>query len=570
MQMSLLAKKLLVLAAVLTVSGCEILRVNETADKNRDAAKNAQTMVDSLRNEVPGKRKVGSFSSGQWVSKTPIDMTSTIPPLKDCPGVGFNKTMDLLQFASWVTQTCGFKVKVTQDALDGGASLSAANSRQAAQQPSVTPSIQPVDSLRGLFPQTSGNGTGYTGASYSSAPYISGVNYEGTLSGLLDTVTTRLGLSWRYNPKQELITISYFETRQFKLWVFDMNMGIKSQINAGMQSVTSGNGNSGGMTGSNGGSSSNGDSGSTQSVTMEMKDANIVTDVENNVRSMMSPNGKLGISRTTGTITVTDRADVLDSIGEYIARENKTLTTNILFNVEVVSVSLTDKDQFAVNMDAVYRSASAAFGLSNAFPGVDSSASNASVGIVDSSSSPWAGSKAVIQALSQQGTISGYRAPSVRTLNLQTAPIQIGKLQGYVQSSSSTQTANVGSTGSLNPGTITSGFNMLLYPKIIEDGSGDLLLRVTAYLSADPNFKTYETKDGNSLIQTPSFDLQNFDQSVKLKSGQTLILTGYDQSLADTNKQGTGTASNFLLGGGASRNNSRDVIVFIITPIISS
>ncbi|MDV8053568.1 PilN family type IVB pilus formation outer membrane protein, partial [Pseudomonas aeruginosa] len=83
---------------------------------------------------------------------------------------------------------------------------------------------------------------------------------------------------------------------------------------------------------------------------------------------------------------------------------------------------------------------------------------------LDTANSAWAGSKAMVQALAQQGRVSTVRSPSVTTLNLQSAPIQIGRYDSYLASSQISNVAQVGSTTSLIPGAVTSGYNMSLLP----------------------------------------------------------------------------------------------------------
>lgn len=562
--------KLALVISLATSSGCEIIRVNKTVDKVHTDEAKATGLVNELRNEKQTGRQSVFFSNQQWVSKEPIDMSNRIPPLKDCPVMfvqqGKEDAMSLSDFAQWVTEKCGFPVLVTPDAFDKGESYR--KDTKSTNTPGPAPITPQLDSMQGLFPQTSSGSAGRSYGNYSAMPYIKNIRYTGKLSGLLDTVTGGLGLTSKYDPVTDRITISYIQTKTFRIWAFDFVTNMNSTVKSGMSSST-------GSTGSTGTSSdqggTGGESGSNQSVNIALKENDVITDINNTLESMLSPIGRMSVSRSTGSVSVTDRPDVLERIGEYLAGENKTLTTNVLLNVEVLSVSLKDKDQLALNMAALYKSVGSGFtfGLNNTFSGIDAAASSASIGILDSASSPWAGSNAIIQAIAQQGTISGYKAPSVRTLNLKPAPIQIGRLRGYIQSSTSTQTANVGSSSSLNPGSITNGFNMTLLPKIIEGNSGEMLLRVTANMSTDPVFQTFTSKDGNSLIQTPDYDLQNIDQTVKLRSGQTLIMTGYDQTNDSATKQGTGSVSNFLFGGGAVRESTRDVIVFIITPIIS-
>jgi type IVB pilus formation R64 PilN family outer membrane protein len=390
------------------------------------------------------------------------------------------------------------------------------------------------------------------------------LKYAGNLSGLLDSITGSLGLSWKYDPGFGGIRIFYLDTEQFPVYAFNKSGNFTSEVKSGMSSSAGTSGSGSGGQGASSSSGVSGESGSNQSTQTAMV-SSLMDDIERNVRSMLTLD-RMSFSRTTGVMSITDRPDVLDRVRAYLATENESITKQILINVEVISVSLADKDQYGIDWTLVYKSVSGkwGFGLNNTFPGIDGGAINSSISILDTASSPWAGSKALIQALSQQGRVSSYRAPSVTTLNLQAAPIQIGKVRGYLASSSQTQSANVGTTTSLTPGSITSGFNMSLQPLVMP--ANKLLLQLAVNMSSDPTFETITS--GDSKIQNPNYDIQLINQFVKLQSGQTLVLSGFDQTNENANKSGTGSASNFLFGGGGTRNTTRDVIVLMITPIV--
>lgn len=538
----------------INITGCEIGRVNEAMDRvDKDAGK-ADALTAALRNKAATNHDSVVFSDEQWVSTKPMAMQRGLPAALDCM-VGYNESKTLQQFGEWVSGQCGVIVRVTPDALDNGASfLRASKGAVAAGPASVTPQ---GESISDLFPGGSGATSAYTGSTSVGSRMARAVRYEGRLSGLLDTVTGSLGLSWRYEPSTGAIKVFYLETRTFNVYAFNKETGFASVVKSGMTSAA---GNSGGS--STGASGVSGDSGSTQTTTIDMK-SSVVQDIEANVRSMLTLD-RMAYSRTTGIISITDRPDVLDRVQAYIDAENASITKQILFNFEIISVSLSDKDQYGIDWDLVYQSASVGAGLKNAVTGIDGSAVKGSVNILDTAGSPWAGSKMLIQALSQQGKVSSRSAPSVTTLNLQAAPVQIGNVKGYLASSQTTNSANVGSSTALIPGSITSGFNMSLLPFVMPDNK--LLLQLAINMSTSPTFETI--KSGDSMIQNPDYGLQIFNQSVKLRSGQTLVLSGFDQTTDNANKSGTGTASNFLLGGGGSRDSKRDVIVLMITPII--
>lgn len=545
---------LTLMALAIGLAGCSAIQaIDDTVARVDQSAKKTEDLMGSMKKNAKEQRGPVLFTNKPWVNTRPMATKKGLPVARDCE-LEYNESKTLQQFAQWISETCDIPVRITPDALDGGASYTKVKT--------ATKPVGPVpihtagESLADLFP--GGSTTAVSAGSYGSARFSHPVRYSGRLSGLLESLTGSMGLSWKYDPVFNGIKIFYLDTRHFPVYAFNNSTKFKSEVSSGMSSSagTSGSGGGGGED-----SGVSGDSGSDQSTLVEMS-SKLTEDIEKNIRSMLSLN-QMSFSKATGVITITDRPEVLDRVQAYLDTENESITKQILINVEVISVSLTDKDQLAIDWDLVYKSADWEFGLANTFPGISGGGSS-SIGIIDTANSPWAGSKAIIQALSEQGRVSSHKAPSVTTLNLQAAPVQIGKVKGYLASSQTTQSANVGSSTALMPGSITSGFNMSLVPMVLPEKQ--LLMQLAINMSGDPTFETIES--GDSMIQNPSYDLQIFNQSVKLRSGQTLVLSGFDQTTEKAALSGLGDARNFWMGGGRSRDTSRDMVVVLITPII--
>lgn len=551
------------LGFVLTLGGCEAVRVHETADQAAQEQKVASAVAESMRNRLPSHQDTVSFSDTPWVSTKPVVAKRGLPPALDCQ-VAYNEAKTLPQFAEWVSANCSVAVKVMPDALDGGASLRAVSNNGAsdsAQSQQPTPPPGSADSISDLFPVGAGARATSSGASWNQWPaQTKPLRFEGRLSDLLDTVTGSMGLSWKYDQDLRAIKIFFYETRTFHLFTLNKKTTFNSTVRAGMSS-SAGVSSSGNSSSSGSSTGVSGDSGSTQTTTTEIT-GNVAEDIEKTVRSMLTIN-RMAYSRATGTISITDRPDVLDRVQTYLDAENATITKQVLFNLEILSVTLTKKDQYGIDWNLVYQSSKGGFGLQNTFPGVDSSAVGGSFNILDAGS-PWNGSKLLIKALSQQGTVVSRQQPSITTLNLQAAPVQIGRVNGFLAASQTTSSANVGATTALTPGSITSGFNMSMLPFVLPDNR--MLLQLTLSMIGQPEFETFTS--GDSSIQNPDYGIQIFDQNVKLKSGQTLVISGFDQTTENSNKSGTGTASNFLFGGGGTSDSNREVIVLMITPIV--
>lgn len=567
------AKNSVVLALLaLALAGCGVKRVDESMQRSEAVAGSASAIAASLRNtQVEPKRDTVVYSDRPWVSTRPIVAKRGLAPHQDCRFIWKpTGSVTLQQAAQEIISQCGLNVQLTPDALNPS-SASPPMPTATGSAPPTTSSNQDMASM--LFPSsvTAGGSLGnnfgtFGGLGSGASRLISNISWAGKVSGFLDLVTSRSGVSWRFDPIENAVVIYYLDTKTFRIYAFDDTTQMESTVRSGMTASTgsSGDGSSGSTGG--GGSGISGDSGSNQTTSVSLK-TSILDDIENSVKSMLTPGvGRMALSRATGRLTVTDRPDVLRRVEQTIKQENDSITTQVILHVKVLSVTLTDKDQLGIDWNLIYRSLSDTWGISlkNTVPGIDPRAISGSVSILDTANSAWAGSSAMIQALAQQGRVSTVRSPSVTTLNLQSAPIQIGKLKSYLASSQVSNVAQVGSTTSLIPGSVTSGYNMTLLPFVMPDS--ELLLKININMSTEPTFETVTS--GESKAQFPSYGVQIFDQKVRLRNGETLVLSGFEQDSEDSSKLGTGDPGFFGLGGGRMRNTERDVIVVLITPVV--
>ncbi|SHN12601.1 type IVB pilus formation outer membrane protein, R64 PilN family [Pseudomonas asturiensis] len=569
--------------ALLLISSCSMQRISESAKRADEVAEQASGYAAVSRNQLqPSPRDTVVFSDKPWVSTKPIVAKRGLPISADCEliyrptsSVGIN------DIAQYITKECGVNVIVSPDALNPG-SLSVGGSAPSASGNATTTATSNPESLSGLLPAGVVGGMpltamGYTRGNDFSASTISslinGIKYSGKASGLLDLATSRLGLSWSYNHTERVIRVNYFETRSFDVYAFGDKQTIESTVRSGMNTSAgvgsgSSSGSSGGTSGTSGsGSGVSGDSGSNQSTKSTLESA-ILNDIAKSVGSMLStsPAGRMFLSPSTGTLTVTDRPEVLARIDDFLNTTNNSITQQVLFNVKVFEVTLTDQDQLGLNWAAVYKSLSNKWGLSlsNNVAGISSNAISGSIGIVDTANSAFAGSNVIIQALAEQGRVSNVRSPSVTTLNLQPAPIQIGNVKGYIASTSTTNTSQVGSSTSQSPATITSGFNMTLLPRVMNEN--EMLVKIDINMSSKPDLQTF-TSNGSS-VQVPEYDAKSLSPKVKLRSGQTLILSGFDEMSENALKQGAGNPGFWGFGGSQIRTSTHTVLVVLITPIL--
>lgn len=538
----MMRKTLSALAILCLLSGCSTLDRIDAVGKQ---ASNDEKITSQHLQKMKSGEVVRELPS-QWINPIPLNARGNDRErLPSCliqinrPGV-----ISVNDISALITRTCHLTVVLTPDA------------RQ------VTQASGPTEQIKGPLPAPDANGMlplaqmGNTVATpvprAGSEATLRGVYWKGALDGFLDNITTRLGLSWRYEEGR--IVIYYLDTRNFPVLFMDSQAGFTSKTVSG---TTSSTGSSGG--GSSGGIS--GDNNTSQSTDMAIK-SNLYGDVSATVKAMLTPGvGRMNLS--AGVLTVTDTSRVLSQIGRYIDDRNRELNRQVVLNVQIYSVESRRSDQLGIDWDAVLSLGSVKATFTNAFTNANDAIASGGAMIVDGKG---AGTKALVKALSEQGNVSVATQSSSLTTNLSAVPIQVALQQDYISDVTSEQTANVGSSVSSTRSTITTGFNMTVLPYLMP-ASSSMQLQFSVNMSDDPTMRTVPQGEKSS-VELMKTRLKTFTQRVNMKSGQTLILSGYEQLNNTADHQGVGSPRVFGLGGGSSGTKNRTQLVMFVTPII--
>lgn len=564
----------LTLASVLLLQGCAFQRIHESGKRTDERLNEAAGYMEQMRSssDMYSRRAPMRQMTNLWVDTTPVPMNNKSLGAKttalDCP-ITFNPKsgVSITEFARIVTNLCGIPVNVTSDAIaalngtlgsgggGGGANNGATLGGAALSQNDPNAELPPPFISNNMTSPSMGNQASLFSNIDNSV--ISGVSWvDKPVSGLLDLVTLRLGLGWKY--ENNAVSIFYLDTKVMHLYAMPGTSKMETNVKSGSSSSGS----------SDGGFTSDG---SEQSTELNFE-TNMIEDIIKVLESMITPGvGRLSVSGSTGTVAVTDRPQTLRAIEAYIDQENKRITRQVLLNVKVLSVSVNNQDAVGLDWNVVYqhldRYGVLMGGGSELGGGMAGQGFNGSLGIINSNSR-YDGTRAFIDALSSQGQVSTVASPSVVTMNLKPAPILVGQQTSYLAKVSTTQLSggdSSNSTQELIPGTITTGFNMTLLPYLMK--GPEMILQYSINLSDLTAMR--EISSGENRIQLPDLNNRIFSQSVKMRSGQTLILSGFDQSNTEKSTAGVGDPGFFLFGGKGSQRTKRDVIVVLITPIVS-
>lgn len=557
-----------VVIATLILSGCAVQRMNEVKKHAEDTGTKTSSMIQQMGDNYP----VVQFENNQYINSVPLPAPKYDAPksLVSCNVIYKTaRPQDIFQFSQDMAEQCRYRFRVTPDAAaylssGSGSSIVGGSTQRLSSVPSpvVPGDMQPLAS----FGAGSGVEVSPKVSSTVGSTRISDISYTGGLGGLLDQVAGRLGISWKYDNGG--VVFYYLETRRFDIQPADAKYSLKGSVSSGLSSSTGADSNSSGST-----AGVSGSGGSTMTSEVEMGN-NLYADLKATVQSMLTPGtGRLSLNQTTGTLMVTDVPEVVSQIGEYLDSENGTLSRQVIFKVVTYTVNTDANDMIGIDWNLVWKSLNGNYGinLANTSSGVDSNAISGGFDVLDTATgkaAQFAGSKFLFDALSKQVTVSDVKTNTIMTTNMAAAPVLVGQQTTYLKDVSTTAYATGNSTvptQTLTPGTVTTGTNITILPKILKD-SDRLMLNMFMDISSLKQIRNISSD--TQKIEAPDIDTRSIQQRVWLKPGQTLIMSGFEQNVDNSNRQGVGSPNNILLGGALSGAKTKQSFVITVTPYV--
>ncbi len=265
--------------------------------------------------------------------------------------------------------------------------------------------------------------------------------------------------------------------------------------------------------------------------------------------------GRAAANPELGLITITARPHAVQRVAAYVESINQRFAQNVMVDIKIYSLSLDNQASLGFSLDALYqRLNSTGVSIVGASPLRAGSGNPGQLTISASPASRVSGSQLVVQALQQFGRVALQTQGQVIAVNGQPAPIQVANEVNYLASSATTQTANVGSTSTLTPGTRVVGFTANFLPLIL-DGNR-ILLQYQMQISSLTALT--QVNSGTSSIQTPQISSQSLQQQAFVRDGQSIVLFGFDQDRT--------TLDNAINTGGASAAtaSARQMVVIVM------
>lgn len=546
---------LVLLAIASMFTGCTTLE-----PKVRTFEGNVHNDIKKHQEKADEPIPVITSTSAAWLAGAPVQIAEPVLPILT-QSVSYHptKAVSLADVASWITQTTGLVIDIAE--LQTNATTGVAGSAMGTMGATGMPGALPgMPTGMPMSPGGVGIMGATTGYQQQQNMYSMFINYEGPLSGLLDVAANKSTAWWKIIDGRASFYRS--ETKTFYL----PSVARKFTGDSTITSSTGGSG-SGGSSGSSGGVSagvtSNGGANSISNYVVDLW-----SDLDKTAKTV-GAGAQVSTNESAGSITVTGTPAQVRHIEDWVRNLSNQLSQQVAVTVHVYSIKLSNEDNYNWDPSIVFKSATGVLGYTITGPQSPPVISgntplNLAVNVLNNAksgkTSQYNGSQLAFQALSTLGRVTEKISQTVVTMNGQPAPVQIANQQGYLAASSTTLSSNVGSTTSLTPGTITTGFTAMFLPRIV---NGKVILGMTMTNSASNGFTT--ATSGGSSIMNPNVDSNTFQQSVSLTPGDALLLTSLQRDKGGINKSGVGAPDNYLLGGGVDNTYAKQIVAIVIT-----
>lgn len=554
------ALSVLAVSVAVALSGCATKKINEASDRVKEQGKLMGEIIsknDKFSPKISSVRSVDApWVAGRAYGLTERDRLPTLFGRK----VVFNQ-LEPVSFQEMVTmasESAGVRVVLSSDAMrhlyamDSGMDPLSATIASAAPtgnsgaprltDPNVPSQEDPSARVKQMLDMSS------QGLIGGKTKFV--VSVDGTIADLFDRVTGKANLFWRWEKDHVLVYRLATET-----FVID-NLSGTTQMEAEIGSAQDSSG------GSGGGSST---SSSKRRISTTSQPESPWVNIKTALQATASPTARIVVSEYAGTITVTDDPVSMERIRTFVKKLNGLMAQRIAIRSEVYEVTVDNSAEFAADLAALYSASTSpatAVEIGSVFTGDPAGLKNLAVSVIDPTSK-WNGSKFFLNALNGVSNVSLLTSSTNYTTNGQAVPVQVLEEKAYLAKVATTIDGTTGLTQtSLEPGTVSTGYSMMVLPKLSSDG--EIMLHATVDLSSLE--KISEFRSGDNAIQLPEKSSKNFMQRMLVRPGQTLMMAGFERTANTSSVNSLSESSLWFLGGSKKGGTRKVVTVILLTP----
>lgn len=579
--------RLSIIASALLASGCVSTQLTTDTKSNIQAAKS--TVAKNFEKATPATVSKQSYERSQEVDapwlvgkSVPLARSFTMPLAlqKDVKTTVMfdNPWVSLTSAAERIMLATNMIVVIAPDVyLDGNALMrksmkdsSNTGNAQSGTQPAfasmpvglpvgASPMPLPLPGAYGNTPpfvSVASPGAGREQRPPESATGFDMPRMNAPLSQILDIISTKLGIKWKYEESTNSIRFYRMVT---KTWETPFRAA-KASYKSTLQGETSASSNANALTTR---------SQNTSPVEDELRDLVELTAMRDNVDSVITRSGSLYANPATGTITLTDTTEAVEAADTIIKNGVRSLSRMVQLRVQTVKVTSKTNGEAGVDVAAAVSRAlknvpDFTLSIGSAANLVSTNAGTVGLQVLSGAS---AGSSAIVKALQEVGDVETSTEIPLATRNRRGVYYNVRKTFSYV-ASTTPASATTGGTGG-TPGITTAqdsvGLKLFMFPEVTAKDT--VMLNMSLDQSTLQSLETFSSGSGTNTqsVQLPNIDGEGSSQQVPIRNGQTIVLTGFDTKSNQYDKRTLGSHIPFLAGGSLRASETRSTTIVLVT-----
>ncbi|MES2191270.1 MAG: secretin and TonB N-terminal domain-containing protein [Pseudomonadota bacterium] len=288
---------------------------------------------------------------------------------------------------------------------------------------------------------------------------------------------------------------------------------------------------------------------------------------EAEVRSLLSPKGRLTVNRLTGTVMLTDLPSKVAGAARYIELMREGMYRQIDIEVRIVEVTLSDN--FALGLDwsrfkiNPLRGSLAINTIINA--------PQATSRLPGTLAASFSGDRygALIEAMREQGDVRVVSQPRIRILNNQTASVKVGTDETFFSRSTNRIIqggGNVLDTVNEQGLSVNFGVSLTVTPQISADGWAMINVAPTVTRLAGI------TTSPSGQSSAPILDVSQTSTMIRVRTGELVMLGGLIQEqTSDTNRRVPGLGDLPVVGNAFKSTYQaglrKELVIFLVPTV---
>lgn len=555
-------KQLFAASALLGLAGCSAIQTMQEVSANAEQAQHSGSADLQQFKQLAGDRarSAAQSVSTPWIAgrAQPLAREVTLPAALRA---NVNTTLifedtevDLPTLAERIQMATGIPTTVEPDALlPRTAFLPRLALEQNQQTLAVQHQAQMVDTLvpaltaASAFPQLNGPmlPQGTTRITRNSLPG------SAPLATLLDAAALRLGVYWAFDESVGALRFYRTQTKSFN--VRALAVEAEDALNREQSANT------------------NGSATPATTITDEKKSRQMQAAVMKLEQFLTRAGVVKSADAASNTVVVTDTREALQRVSTYLESENRAMTRRVRMVFEEITVQRDQTTQAGVDWRILFDSLGRANTATGTGAGtlLDGARAAGSVGATVGSG-PFAGSRLIVSALSEMGTVVRHNSIPLLAANRRAARYTVRETFSYVKDLQQTPSTSdiTAPTVTVTQEEKTVGTFLTVVPDAQEDGQ--ILLTVAwddTRLIGPLKKEEFGSRDFPSFVQQHRTGGQGVVQQVELRPGQPVVIGGYEQSTGNSTRRRLDDKAPMILGGSDAGQQQYLLTVLIVTAI---